>query len=386
MAEHSTGPAILAANLTRLRDRGDISQGDLAARAGISRVAYRNIETGKTKPRAGTLEAIARALGVPLAELLRPAAELRQVRFRSEGQERRSRQAVLARVANWLRDYAELEELLNQRVTSTRVNTQFKGTGDARARDAARVVRRRFGLASGELIRDICGLLEAQGIKVLALQLRAPGFFGLSVASGTGAPAIVVNTLSRITVERWIFTTAHELAHLMLHRDDYSVDEADENSSHEQEAHVFASHFLMPDDVFLREWRDAAGLPIVQRVLKLKGIFRVSWMTVLHRAREHDGAAVWGEFLRAYQRQHGKRLGRIDEPRALRPAAFSQSFAEDRPSHEPEGLAPGVFVQDRLHLLVRQAVEKQAITLSRAAEILDIDLHEMRTRAASWAR
>ena len=246
--------------------------------------------------------------------------------------------------------------------------------------------RRRFGLASGELIRDICGLLEAQGIKVLALQLRAQGFFGLSVAAGTGAPAIVVNTLPRITVERWIFTTAHELAHLVLHRDDYSVDDADENSRHEQEAHVFASHFLMPDDVFQREWRVAAGLSIVQRVLKLKGIFRVSWMTVLHRAREHEGSALWGDFLKAHERKYGKRLGRVDEPRALRPAAFSHSFAEDRPSHEPEGLAPGVFVQDRLDLLVRRAVEKQAITLSRAAEILNIDLHEMRARAVSWAR
>ena len=133
MATKTTGSAILSANLTRLRDRGDLSQGELAARAGISRVAYRNIEKGRAKPRADTLEALARALEVSLAELLRPAAELQQVRFRSEGQERRSRQAILARVANWLRDYAELERLLDRRVPSTLGSLKFKGLRTYRA-------------------------------------------------------------------------------------------------------------------------------------------------------------------------------------------------------------------------------------------------------------
>src|SRR2546426_12670514 len=105
MSERADHLAILSANLARLRARGDLSQAALAMRAGISRVAYRNIETGRTLPRASTLEAIAQALRVPLAELLRPAVELRQVRFRSEGEELRSRQATLARGCNWLRDY-----------------------------------------------------------------------------------------------------------------------------------------------------------------------------------------------------------------------------------------------------------------------------------------
>jgi Zn-dependent peptidase ImmA (M78 family) len=248
------------------------------------------------------------------------------------------------------------------------------------------VVRRVFGLAEGAVIRDLCGLLEASGVKVLTVGVRAPGFFGLSVAGGTGAPAVVVNTHPRITVERWVFTAAHELGHLVLHRDDYAVDEAEEDVRHERAAHVFASHFLMPDSVFTGEWRDAAGLPIVQRVLKVKSMFRVSWRTVLHRAAEHDGPETWAAFLRAYEREHHRKLGRLDEPLPLSPRAFAGVPAEHRPSHEPDSMPPGVFVHDRLHLLVRHAIELDAITLSRGAEILGVTLTNMRALAAAWTR
>ena len=42
------------------------------------------------------------------------------------------------------------------------------------------------------------------------------------------------------------------------------------------------------------------------------------------------------------------------------------------------------FIEDRLSRMVRRAVEQQAISLSRAAEILGVDLQAMRQRVASW--
>ncbi len=45
---------------------------------------------------------------------------------------------------------------------------------------------------------------------------------------------------------------------------------------------------------------------------------------------------------------------------------------------------PADFVEDRLHRLVRQAIEKDEITMSRGAEILRTDLEAMRDVVSSW--
>ena len=83
--------------------------------------------------------------------------------------------------------------------------------------ETARAARRVVGLGPEEPVHDICGLLEENGVKLLLLETKRDSFFGLSVGAGDGGPAVVVNTWDRISVERWIFTAAHELGHLLLH-------------------------------------------------------------------------------------------------------------------------------------------------------------------------
>ena len=105
----------LSSNLVRLRTAGGWSQGQIAEKAGISRQAYRALETGESEPRGRTLMALAAALGARTEDLLRPARELHAVRFRADKQLRRRAQ-VLGEVARWLDDYDELEELLGDRL------------------------------------------------------------------------------------------------------------------------------------------------------------------------------------------------------------------------------------------------------------------------------
>ena len=45
-----------------------------------------------------------------------------------------------------------------------------------------------------------------------------------------------------------------------------------------------------------------------------------------------------------------------------------------------------MFVEDSLLRLVRQAVEIEAITLNRAAEIVRVDVRDMRRIANSWVK
>jgi Zn-dependent peptidase ImmA (M78 family) len=211
-------------------------------------------------------------------------------------------------------------------------------------------------------------------------------FFGLSVGESDGGPAVVINTWERISVERWIFSAAHELGHLLLHVGAYEVAQREEVDAEEREANTFASHVLMPEGLFRQEWDEARGLAMVARVFKVKRIFRVSYRTVLYRMASQgaDMRSVFGRFQKEHQRLTGKTLGMADEPQRLGREDFRGERPADRIADEPEHLLASDFVEDRLCRLVRSALEKDLITLSRAAEILGIPLAEMRERANSW--
>ena len=375
----------LGHNLRRLRDSRSLSQADVAKRASLSRVAYGAIESGASSPRVETLLRIAEVLDVKVQDLLSPPRGLKAVRFRAT-KRMNSREQILLDVGRWLENYAELEELVGERIPYFFDDMPVLKRGPDRARATAVEARKLLKLGTEACIRDICGLLEQRaGIKVYPVKLSSDTFFGLSVAKDDGGPAVVVNTWDRISVERWIFTAAHELGHLLLHLAAYKVDEPDENPDEEKEADRFASHFLMPEDVFKREWNDARGLSLVDRVHKVKQIFKVSYKTVLYRLSEDKayGKDIWGHYYRAYQHEHGRSLLKTDEPHALPPDSF-QAAVEARAADEPKRITSDLFVEDRLSALVRVAVDKELITVGRAAEILEIDLKQMRARIASW--
>ena len=64
--------ARIAANVARLRLERRLTQDQLAARAGISRMALGKIERGTVVPRARTLADLAAALAAPVGELVTP--------------------------------------------------------------------------------------------------------------------------------------------------------------------------------------------------------------------------------------------------------------------------------------------------------------------------
>lgn len=391
VASKDKSGVILGGNLRRLRQGKKVSQAEIAERAGLSRVGYRNIETGAATPKADTLMRLARALNVGLDDLVRPVRELRAVRFRAR-KKMASREHLLAEVGRWIDDYAYLEELLedHQAFAFGELTEQLQGRrrkastpieAAARAREIAK-------LATGETIRDICGLLEEKaGVKLFTPQVASEGFFGLSLGSSEDGPAVVVNTWERITVERWIFTAAHELGHILLHHQAFDVESAEENLNEEKEADLFASHFLMPDEVFKQELSEARGLSLLQVVMKLKAIFRVSWKTVLYRYSQQPGVdsrKVWARFHTEAKRRFGRTLGPTEEPNALQDDDWYSPSPVLRLADEPENLRSSVFVEDRLSRLVRRAIEEKKITMSRGAEMLRISAPEMRARARSW--
>ncbi|MBF0475128.1 MAG: ImmA/IrrE family metallo-endopeptidase [Deltaproteobacteria bacterium] len=363
---------ILAQNVRRLRTAKRLSQSVLADTAGLSLPAIKNLELAKSEPRMRTVQAIARALEVKLQVLFLPRRELQTVRFRS-ARRMQNRENVLAEVARWLDDFNYLEKALNKHVPFNLKPARAQCSRE-RVVEAAELCRKKLGLKPGEPIYDICGLLEHAGVKVLSVPMMSDGFFGLSVGEEDGGPAVVVNVWERISVERRIFSAAHELGHLMLHPDAYDVTKIEENKEEEKEADRFAGHFLMPNEGFRKEWNEASGLHWVDRVFKVKRIFRVSYKAVLNRLREQVGAdeSIWVKFNLAYQQRFNRKLTFKEEPLGL-------------DSAEPFGMQRFDFFEDRFSRLTRDAVEKDKISLSRGAEILRIGIEEMQDLLQNWA-
>jgi Zn-dependent peptidase ImmA (M78 family)/DNA-binding XRE family transcriptional regulator len=374
------GAKAIGSNLRRLRMGRELTQAELAESAGLSRVGYRNIESGQALPRVDTLQALAAALRVRLQELVTPVTQLKQVRFRAL-RRLTTREQILTSVGRWLKDFNELEDLLGARTKSRLPKGRWQNPIGAAA-----AVRKAFDIGQKEPVKDICGLLESRGIKVFSLVLASPDFFGLSVGPKDGGPAIVVNTWERISVERWIFTAAHELGHLFLHPTDYDVTQLAEEKGREQEANLFAAHFLMPKQSFGKEWDETAGMPFVDRVLKVKRIFRVSYKTVLYRLHEEFGAEanVWQLFQKEYRARCGRTLLKEEEPEALKVDEYQASFPESSRAGEPDDLSPSDFRAVRLSYLVRKGIEAGSVSLSRGAEVLNIPLADMRARVATW--
>jgi Zn-dependent peptidase ImmA (M78 family)/DNA-binding XRE family transcriptional regulator len=382
---------ILSSNLQRLRHAQGLSQDKLALAAGISRIAYLNIERRQSEPRAETLRALAKALHVRVPELLVEAPVLKHVRFRSLKRLKR-REQVLVEVGQKLRDFTELETLLkaSDRKNFDALRAVAAGVREQGIPAVAAAMRTYFGLGAHEPVHDICGLLERQGIKVLSVNIATDAFLGLSVSEEDGGPAVIVNTWERLPVEHWIFSAAHELAHLLLHLQAYQVEEELEDKDQERDADAFASHFLMPEEVFRREWDDTVGMPLFDRVLKVKRVFRVSWRTVLFRVGEgmpdpNQRKGLWIHFANAYKKINSKVLLKMDEPQGVGADAYRDLSDLHKAGPEPAGMDRHDFQGDRLWRLVHLATLGGDITLARGAEILGIKLNEMRDLAESWA-
>ncbi len=354
----------IAINLKRLRGSRGLTQDDLAKKASLSRIAYSNVENGKANPRVNNLQQIADALDVGIQELVTPVPTINSLRFRSNkmptGHARDRRDQIVADVAFWLRDYSGLE----QKLSKQRPNV-FKSIKANNPKEFAAKVREIWSLKNDEPINDICGLVERAGVKIKLIKSDLEGFFGLSAFDQNGYPAIVVNIREDISVERQIFTVAHELGHIVMHQGSFDGGFAKEKAKEENEANQFASYFLMPQEAFEKSWEENKGLHWLKSILHIKRVYKISYQAVIYRLMDLGVSQdIWKNFNIEYQRQYGKSLRKKEEPRPLDQIDF---------------------LEDRLSALTKEALQKEIISVSRAAEILDISIEEMRDRINAWS-
>lgn len=73
--QQSTHQATIASNLRAVKGRRRVSDAEIAVATGLSRTAVNDRLTGRVKIQLDDLRAFAEYFGVPLEQLLQPAAE-----------------------------------------------------------------------------------------------------------------------------------------------------------------------------------------------------------------------------------------------------------------------------------------------------------------------
>lgn len=355
----------IASNLKRLRTIKKKRQEEIADAAGISRMAYYAMEKGKSKPRIKNLEKVADALNVSIGELMSAPPELKHVRFRCpkcNAEEKKLRDDTINDIAFKLRDVDFLEKVLDKK--KDHLLKEFNYNKHASFDKISNDFRKFINIKADEPINNLTELIETLDINVFYVDLDVKDFFGLSLMSDEYGNAIVINDRDDITTERKIFTIAHELGHLIMHKGSFEKKLIEENEIEEREANGFASHFLMPQRGFEKTWAENNGVHLVENVLYIKRVYRVSYQVVLFRLVEIGFPAnIWKNFNYSYRRITNKSLSKKEEP---------------------AGLSKYDFIRDGIQKLVKEAYENGKISFGRAAELLNKSIVEMRDLRQGW--
>lgn len=195
---------------------------------------------------------------------------------------------------------------------------------------AAESVRAAWGLGN-QPAPNLVHLLEAHGCLVLGLaedcrELDAFCFWR------HGRPFVMLNTMK--SAEHGRMDAAHELAHLVLHRQVEQVER-----EHEVEAMSFASAFLLP----MRAMLPYSGPLSLQQVLRLKSAWRVAAVALVYRLHALDLIADW--HYRTLMVELSKRGYRRSEPDGL-VREQSQLLSKVLRLMRDEGVGPSEIATD----------------------------------------
>ena len=355
----------IGSNLRRLMKKEGFTIKQLSAEIGMGTATLSNILNGRSIPRSSTLLKLADALGARFIDLLADPLELKTIRFRTNrlsGREKAQRDQTRIEAAVWLENYLYLEGLLDDHLESRLDDIGTRDPGQASS-----AVRRLLDLPEHAPICNLASVIEDLGIKLRLFDFGFRKTFGLSIGAQDGGPAIIVNSRQGISVERQLFTIAHELGHIILHRGSYGEPVQGEDKTEEDEANEFAQTLLVPSKTFIREWNASTGLDFVDSVLRTKKIFKVSYKTVLYRLSQInpalDRAVLNRDFAVQYKRTYNHDL---------------------KDFYEPDAISRFELIEDRYARLVRKAYDKELISISRAGELLHLSVEEMRARINDW--
>jgi len=144
---------------------------------------------------------------------------------------------------------------------------------------SAKVTRSLMGISPDTPIKNLINLIEKKGVLVFALpkSLEKRDAYSVWAGKNTNRPIIVI--ANKNSGDRLRFSIAHELAHLVMHKNNLKGNIA----KFDKEADQFAGEFLMPEKAMENEITTPVTL---MSLAKLKVRWGVSIQALIMRARD----------------------------------------------------------------------------------------------------
>jgi len=345
----SRGKNIFGLRLHRARKAAGLSLRALGRRTGVSPAAIKNYEGGGVTPVASVLTELALALDVHIEYFFRPRIiTLERVEYRKCGPlPKKQLNAITHEVIDQVERRLELESLF-----PTPPVVQFKKIGNlpesicslGQIEEIAEDVRQAWGFGCNP-IPDLNSALEENGLRVFTVVAAPERKFDGMLAHAGDLPILVVD-VSR-PGDRQRFTLAHELGHLVLEN------RLDSGIGVEKACNRFAGAFLFPRESVTREIGARRNSIEMRELALLKKKFGLSMAGILHRV--HDIGVVSDAFYKEQTKTFRERGWNLKEPGDDYPA-------EKAPVHER---------------LVFHALAERYLSMSRAAELMGVPLHEL---------
>lgn len=149
-------------------------------------------------------------------------------------------------------------------------------------KNIAKFVRRKLGLENNSN-KNLLFLLEKAGAFIFEKEI-GDTIDAYSLWSEDGRPYIFLGTIKKSAVRR-NFDLAHELGHLILHyKIEFTMQSKKEYKELENEAHYFASAFLLPEEQFLQDMKQISKRSNPDAYIDMKLKWDVSLQAIAIRA------------------------------------------------------------------------------------------------------
>lgn len=313
----------------------------------VSKMTISKYESGAMQPNSTTLLSIAKALDQPIDYFFRPITfKMGTVKFRKKASvSQKEIKSIEETIIDKVERYINVEEICNEVSVSAELKKYPVETKDD-VKKVAQNLRQKWNLGI-DGIPNVIDLLEEHGYKIV--EIDAPDSFdGMSSADDEKYPVIVLR--SSDNSERKRFTALHELGHLIM-----LFKEGVEAKEEELLCNLFANEMLIPESEMKRILGIARKSISYKEVSPLQARFGISYDALMYKACECG--VITPQCYKWYN------IHKSQDP------SYKQ-YVEKSICRKEES--------NRFTSLVYKALYSELITISKAANLLRINIDDVR--------
>lgn len=330
--------------LKSLRISLGMSLRKLSEKLNITAQTLSNYERGVTMPPSPVIIAMAKEMKVKAEFFFRPVTvSIEGIDFRKKNSFLvKEQNSLIAGIRDWLERYKQTEALFADKISFGLPAPTTVSNLDEIEKIAVDLRRKwQLGLAP---IENMTSLLEENHIRVYFI--KATDSFDACTFWSDGRPCIVVR--NDMPGDRLRFNLAHELGHLLI-----KCPEEGDKRTREKPAMRFASAFLVPSEVVIRELGQSRKKLSLNELHILKMKFGLSMSAWVFRAKD---------------------LGIISDSAARSLFYVLKKYGKQ----EPWTQCPKEAEPSRMEQMVFHALSEGMISEAKAAELLAIPISDLR--------